>query len=396
MSEALPRLLLVTDADLSAGSQGAGRALVSLFAPYPAGSLLALSGSATTRFTMGGGHSVLAAAPPIPGRIVDALRHVVGDVDALWSRWMPTFGLEDVAAFSPQLVLAAPTSPVGLALADRFASAAPVVTFLMDDWFDYLSSRPFAFDTPRRGRALLRASCRWLAISPDLAAAMRTATGVDRPTLVVQNPVRLGAGEPAALAAPRAGRFRIAYSGSVWPMHFDALAAVAESVARLRAEGTDIEFVLRTSPFFWQRHAAELQRWGVVGGGFVPYEDLVPALGEADLLLVASSFDAAQAHMSRSSVQAKVTDYMASGRPILACGPEDAASNRFLRERDCAYFATDPSPGAVDAVLRACVASRNEGPTIARRAWEVALRDHEIGVVTGTLYEFLRKTMTVN
>jgi hypothetical protein len=261
----------------------------------------------------------------------------------------------------------------------------------MDDWFDHLPSRPFAFDSSRRGWALLRASRGWLAISESLADTMRTATGTDRPTHVVQNPVRIGAVEPAALAAPRAGRFRIAYSGSVWPMHFDALAAVAESVGRLRARGVEIELVIRTSQYFRRRYEADWQRWDAVIEGLVPHDDLVQSLGAADLLLVASSFDPAQAHMSRSSVQAKVTDYMASGRPILSCGPSDAASNRFLRERDCAYFATDPTATAMDAVLLQCIAERDRGPEVARRAYEVAKRDHEIGVVTDRLYGFLRQ-----
>jgi hypothetical protein len=104
--------LLVTDADLSDGSQGAGRALVSLFARYPAGSLLAISGSARRRFVMDGGHSVLGAAPPIPGRVVNALRGVVGDLDAAWARWLPLPDADGVRPFAPELVLAAPTSPV--------------------------------------------------------------------------------------------------------------------------------------------------------------------------------------------------------------------------------------------------------------------------------------------
>ena len=95
--------------------------------------------------------------------------------------------------------------------------------------------------------------------------------------------------------------------------------------------------------------------------------------------------------MSRSSVQAKVTDYMAAGRPILGCGPHDAATNRFLREHGCAHFAEDPSPVAMDAALRACMDARADGPSMARRAYEVVRREHEIGAVTAQLYEFLRR-----
>ena len=155
-------------------------------------------------------------------------------------------------------------------------------------------------------------------------------------------------------------------------------------------EGVDIEFVLYTDRFFWGRHEVDWRRWGVVDGGLIPYAELGAALGDCDLLLVASSFDAAQAHMSRSSVQTKVTDYMAAGRPILGCGPHDAASNRFLRERDCAYFIEDRASTAVDAVLRACVRARRRAADGATgvRGGAAGARD---GRVTGDLYAFLRQ-----
>ncbi|MEK7239446.1 MAG: hypothetical protein AAB224_02580 [Gemmatimonadota bacterium] len=392
MSEALPRVLLVTDADLTVGSRGAGRTLANLFSRYPADSLLAISGSTTVPYVMEGGHRVLAGAPGLPGRFVEPLRRVVGDLDAAWARARPLPARRAVADFAPQLVLATPTHPVGIALAERYQSLAPLVTYLMDDWLAQARSAPFAFNTPRRGRALLQASQGWLTISPYLLASLRASTGVDRPAHVVHNPVSLGPAEPVALGAPRTGLFRVAYAGSVWPMHWDAVAAVAGSVARLRTgEGVDIEFVLYTDRFFWGRHEVDWRRWGVVDGGLIPYAELGAALGDCDLLLVASSFDAAQAHMSRSSVQTKVTDYMAAGRPILGCGPHDAASNRFLRERDCAYFIEDRASTAVDAVLRACVRARADGPPMARRAYEAVRREHEMGRVTGDLYAFLRQ-----
>ena len=391
---ALPRILLVTDADLTVGSRGAGRTLVNLFSRYPAGSLLAVSGSARAPYVTEGGCRVLPGAPGIPGRVLDRLRGVIGDVDATLARWKPLPDESAIRVFAPELVLAVPTHAVGIALAERCAAmapAAPVVTYLMDDWLAHLDSARLAFDSARRGHALLRASRGWLVISRYLLESMRSTTGVDRPALVVHNPVRLSGAEPAALAAPRRGRFRVAYAGSVWPMHWDAVAAVAASVARLRATGEDVEFVLFTDRFFWARHEADWLRWGVVDGGLIPYEQLGAALGDCDLLLVASSFDPSQAHMSRSSVQTKVTDYMAAGRPILGCGPRDAASHRFLREHDCARFAEDPAPAAVDAALRGCMEARDEGPALARRAWEVVRREHEIGAVSDTLYEFLRR-----
>ncbi len=386
---ALPRVLLVTDVDLSPGSRGAGRTLVNLFSRYPSDRLLAISSSAATPLEMAAGQRVLAAAPRLPGRVTTALRQHVGHVDAAWVRLRPLRDRAAIASFAPELVLAVPTHPVGLALAERCRAPVPLVTYLMDDWLAFESGVPLAFDARRRGRDLLRASSAWLAISPYLATSMRAFAGVERPAHVVHNAVPIGDAEPTALAAPRPGRFRVAYAGSVWPMHWDAVAAVAQGVQRLRESGTDIEFVLFTDRYFWGRYEADWRRWGVVDGGLIPYTQLGASLGACDVLVVASSFELSQAHMSRSSIQTKVTDYMAAGRPILACGPAQAASNEFLRGHNCAFFAEDPAPAAIDAALRACVDARAAGPAMARRAWDVVRRDYALAGVTDRLYAFL-------
>jgi hypothetical protein len=387
--DALPRVLLATDADLSFGSRGAGRTLVNLFSRYPADRLLAISGSAMAPYSMEGGVPVLAGAPGVPGRVAKALRPRIGHVDAAWRRLRPLPGRDAIARFAPELVLAVPTHPVGVALAGQCRRFAPLVTDLMDDWLAYEDGVPIVFDTRFHGRTLLRDSVAWLAISPYLLAATREFAGVDRPAQIVHNPMPRATGEPAALTGSRSGRFRVAYAGSVWPMHWDAVAAVAQGVQRLRDAGTDIEFVLFTDRYFWGRYEADWQRWGVVDGGLVPYAALGAALDGCDLLLVASSFEPSQAHMTRSSLQTKVTDYMAAGRPILACGPREAASHGFLRQHGCALFAEDPAPAAIDAALRAAVAARADGPDLARRAWDVVQREHALEPVTDRLYAFL-------
>lgn len=389
MTEARPRLLLVTDADLSPGSRGAGRTLVNLFSRYPTDRFLAVSANAATPFTMEGGRRVLSAAPGLPGRVTQALRGLIGHVDAAWVGVRALPSRAEIERFDPQLVLAVPTHPMGIALTERCRSFGPLVTYLMDDWLAFEPGVTLAFDTRRRGQTLLRDSAAWLTISPYLLSSTREFSGVDRPALVVHNPVSLAGSPPAALSAPRAGRFRIGYAGSVWPMHWDAVAAVAQGVQRLGAAGTDIEFVLFTDRYFWERHQDDWKRWNVVDGGLLPYAELGGTLGGCDLLLVASSFEPSQAHMSRSSIQTKVTDYMAAGRPILACGPHMAASNDFLRRHDCARFAEDPDPAAIDVVLRHCVATRADGPVMARRAWEAVTREHDLVGVTDRLYAFL-------
>ena len=124
-------------------------------------------------------------------------------------------------------------------------------------------------------------------------------------------------------------------------------------------------------------------------GGLVPYESLRGVLGESDLLVVASSFEPAHARMSRSSVQTKITDYLASGRAVLNVGPRDGACARFLRERHIALFIDEPNAIIGADVLKRTVANRAALTEIAARGWDICKRDHEIGAVSRRMAAFL-------
>lgn len=391
---ALPRILLITDVDVAPDCRGAGRTTANLFARWPAGRLMLLSSARGQPAMDGNGHRVVPAVGRISRAILSRLSRLapfVGDASAWWAGARPLPGRAEVAAFAPDLVLVVPTTSETLQLGLRWSRALsrPVVTYLMDDWMSTAVASWPGGNAPAAAAALLRDSAAWLAISPFLAERLAAIAGVSRPAMVVHNPVSLPGEPPAALTAPRHGPFRIGYAGTVWPMHYDAIVVVAAAAARLRERGTDVRLVLHTGAYHWQAHAGEWARLGVEYGGLVPYDSLTPRLGEYDLLLVASSFEREQAPMTRSSIQTKVTDYMAVGRPILACGPADGACNVYLREHDCAWLLESRDPEEADAALARCIAGRDEGQRLAGRAYDVVRRDHEAGAVTARLYEFL-------
>jgi hypothetical protein len=55
-------------------------------------------------------------------------------------------------------------------------------------------------------------------------------------------------------------------------------------------------------------------------------------LGQADALLIAYNFDELSRNYSGYSMANKLTEYMISGRPILAYGPGDIATIKHLAE----------------------------------------------------------------
>ncbi|MBI1809791.1 MAG: hypothetical protein HYR75_07840 [Gemmatimonadetes bacterium] len=389
--DAPPRLVLVTDGDVGPASRGAGRTLVNLFARWPTDRLLIATSASAQPARDEHGHRVLPARGWLRGGLAERVAPLLGEMNAAWASVRPLPLMGAIRDFAPQLTLVVPTDSTALVWGERAlrAVAAPAVTYLMDEWMSAGAHAWPGGNALATTRRLLDESTAWLAISEPLAARMTALAGTRRPTLVVHNPVTLEAAPPAALAAPREGPYRIAYAGSIWPMHLDAIVAVAESTARLRAQGHDVRLVLHTDAHGWNAAATTWEALGVEHGGIVPYAALRERLGEYDLLLVASAFDAAHAALSRSSLQTKVTDYLAVGRPILACGPTDAASNVYLRAHDCAWLLESTASEVVDRTLARCIDARAEGQEMARRGYELVRREHDAERVSARLYAFL-------
>jgi glycosyltransferase involved in cell wall biosynthesis len=303
---------------------------------------------------------------------------------------MAPLGIAATAGFDAECVVVVPNSAAALVLGARYASALPMpsATWLMDDWIQQYQSRWLTGSARATALRLLARNRGWLVISDYLGEELRRWTGITRPTAVVHNAVTIGA-PPAALTTPRTGRFTLRYAGTIWPMHADALVLVARAVALRRAAGDDIELVLHTDRRGWEMYESVWRETETVFGDLVAYESLRAKLGDSDLLVVASSFEAEHARMTRSSVQTKVTDYMASGRAILNVGPADGACACFLRERGIAIEIATADPGGAAAALAGAMRDRPRLDAMARRAWEICARDHEIGNVGARMAEFL-------
>ena len=87
--------------------------------------------------------------------------------------------------------------------------------------------------------------------------------------------------------------------------------------------------------------------------GFVTGAAYKTAFDSADAFVHVESFDENNRERVRYSVSTKIIECLASGRPLLAYGPEDIASMAYLRRNDCAALACSRQelPATVRAVL---------------------------------------------
>lgn len=385
----VPRLLVVTDVDLSPTSRGAGRTLLNLLSQWPVNSTRIISTNPEALAETEHGHRVVDGGFQLPARYRSALRPLFGDVGAQVMAMAPV-DTGDLKDLDPEVLLVVPTDTASLVHGRTWAShlKVPSATWLMDDWIQQYPTRWLTGSADRTGRKLLTQNSGWLVISDYLGEELKRWTGTERPTHVVHNAVAIGA-PPAALTTRRTGPFRIRYAGTIWPMHADALTLLARVVYARRQAGDDIELILHTDERGWKLYESFWRETGTAWGRLVPYDSLRDTLADSDLLVVASSFEKEHERMSKSSVQTKITDYLASGRTILNVGPADGACARFLRERDIAVFIDSPDAPAAALTLGRLIAARESLGAIAERAWEVVKRDHEIGAVGRATATFL-------
>lgn len=170
-------------------------------------------------------------------------------------------------------------------------------------------------------------------IVPNISFAQAYAMRYGTQPQVVLNPA-----EPAAYAQRpcpwplEAGKLRVVFTGSVYWGHYDALGAVARALSRL-GNGAELHI-------YSDQDAQVLADNGISGPvvhhPFVAPPEIFQVQQQADVLLLPLAFDSTIPEAVRTACPAKVGEYLASGRPILAHVPPDCFVSSLFRERRCA------------------------------------------------------------
>jgi glycosyltransferase involved in cell wall biosynthesis len=394
----LPRLLLVTEAPLHKNSTGIDRTLFNLFDTYPPHKF--------ALYTQKNSSLLHDTSPPLNQNVITfrsefipyfknklglLLNNFIASLNFQILDWRPISNLEAINQFKPNIILICPNAPAAMILGYRLARQlrCPYIIYFMDDWIAKVYLYWLSNNVQRYAKKVLQNAQGWLMISSqlehDLKERYRT---ISKRSLIVHNPVDLSSLPPPDFSIHQ-GTFKVIYAGSIWIMHYDAIKAVAEAIFDLRKEGHDIELVLHTPPFFWHQYQDFWESHGVVNGGMIPYDDLHLHLQKGDLLLVASSFKPELAHVTRSSVQTKITDYMASGRPILACGPDYSACNKFLTNSQCGMVCNSCNSSAILEVIKVAMKNKVETQNLAKKAYYVAQASFDKDQVNKGLYTFI-------
>lgn len=296
------------------------------------------------------------------------------------------------------IVLVSTTVPDKLLLAHRFLEVGfTVVPYFMDDWMGDASATPTMKKIHAATAAILQKAPARLMISHPLDRILVARYALrQRPTLIIHNPAPPAIASRERLSPLQQGH-TIIYAGSIWPMHYDALFAVAKAIALLHNQGnTNYKLLVYTSKAVWEQHPHLFALAGVAYGGFIPYAELQPLLANGWLLLVTSAFLPAFSAFSQSSVQTKLTDYMAAAVPVLYVGPPDGASGQFTETHDIGFTIGTNHPEDIAAQLCAIAALPTLYERKAANAYEAATGFFSQKAVQERLYTFIGTHCTNN
>ena len=399
----LPRLLLVTEAPLHKNSTGIDRTLFNLLDTYPPDKF--------ALYTQKNSSLLPDTSPPLNQNVITfrsefipyfrnrlglLLNNFIASLNFQILDWQSIANLEPIEHFKPNVILICPNSPAAMIVGYRLARKlrCPYIIYFMDDWIAKDQRHWLSSNVQHYAKQVLQNAKGWLMISSQLEHDLKERYRIiPKSSLIIHNPVDLSSLPPPDFSIHQ-GTFKVIYAGSIWSMHYDAVKAVTEAIFDLRREGYDIELVLHTPPVFWHQYQDFWESHGVINGGMIPYDDLHFHLQKGDLLLVASSFSPELAHVTRSSVQTKITDYMASGRPILACGPDYSACNQFLTTWQCGLVCNSCNSSDILEVIKVAMKNKIETQNLAKKAYYVAKASFDKDQVNKGLYRFIYSVST--
>lgn len=285
--------------------------------------------------------------------------------------------------FQPEIVLYRPVPDAGAlhAMSMHIIEAQPdlpLVTWIMDDWPARLE-----VDDPNQFASLnndwlwlLERSSLRLSIGERMSAVLKDRYGY--------NFVPFANGIDPAEWPERQHEpgedFVIRYAGGLAEnMTARSVLRVAQSVEALANEGHRIRLEIRTRPV-WEakqrRYYSRLKHTKILTD-LLPNDAYKEWLRSADAVLIAYNFDAESLRYVGLSVANKLPECLASGAPLVAHGPQSAATIAYLESQNCALVLDEDSTEIVTDGLRRLL-DRNFGKLLAVRAREVVLERHDI------------------
>jgi glycosyltransferase involved in cell wall biosynthesis len=368
-----------------------GAAEIDLLAP-----LRPVRAFAKRRAKDSGGKVQAAGSPPGSGGIIE---RVQGD-SAPQRVWLTAALERFIAEFRPNLLytILGSNALMGLTVAIRRRFNLPSVVHVMDDFpaVNYRRGVFAPFERARMRRLLaenFQAATTCMGICVEMSEAFSIRYG--RPFLPFQNCVDVvrWRGVVRAGSAAAGPPYRLLYFGSVFAnAQLTSLADVCRSVARLNESGSAIAFDIAAPTAHCALYRAALAIHPAIRLIEPTRDDgeFFAALAAADALVLPVNHDAETVEFIRYSMPTKVPAYMASGTPILVCGPRGVAQVDYAAREGWGHVVSARDDAALDAALRRILTDADLRESLRLRAQALAAANHDSAKVRTRFQDALK------
>jgi len=267
-------------------------------------------------------------------------------------------------------------------------TGARAIGYFYDDNFTYkqrpwnLGYRVYRFFQRRDLKKTARCCSAFFAISPKTKREADEFFGID--SILLTKPVSdNGFGWTPYI--PRKP-LKMLYTGNLLIGRLATLKLVGDALHAVNGDESRIALHVYTTTDVSTKEAADLDS-SIHLHGAVPQGEVVARQKEADVLLFIEDLLGPYRKTARLSFSTKITDYLGSGRCILAIGDRSLASMEYLRDEEAALCACSESE--VLEVLQQLTSDPSLVSEYGRRAFECGHRNHDERLVRARLHSVI-------
>jgi glycosyltransferase involved in cell wall biosynthesis len=176
---------------------------------------------------------------------------------------------------------------------------------------------------------------------------------------------------------PQLPMVRFVFTGTLAPNRWSCLRMIGQALDSLAGEGLEAELLVYAFPEEWKQLENRNLPRSVKLAGTAPPGEVARLQAEANVLVHVESFDASSRAYTRLSLSTKIPQYFMAGRCVLAVGPAEGASIRYVSESGAGVAVTDDSIDALRNALRLLIRDESARRKYGETAYRVAVERND-------------------
>jgi glycosyltransferase involved in cell wall biosynthesis len=170
---------------------------------------------------------------------------------------------------------------------------------------------------------------------------------------------------------------RFVFMGTLVPLRWSSLNKIGQALDSLAEEGLKGELVVYSFPEELQALMNQRLPRSVKLAGTASPADVKRLQADANVLVHAESFDAVSRAYTRLSLSTKISQYCMAGRCVLALGPAEGASIRYVSESGAGVAVTEDNPDAIRNALRPLIRDESVRRNYGEAAYQIAIERND-------------------